>query len=100
MSKTQIMQIQGWEVNYINDTSNKIDEHQLLEQLECGDKSGTLYMNGFIIPIGTWWIVDWKEIASVLYDGYKGMINGVPWTEEGVKRVDEAIKAYEQNKMP
>jgi len=48
------------------------------------------------IQVGKDSMVHWKEIATTLYNGYKDMINGVPWTEEGVKRVDEAIKEYEQ----
>lgn len=38
----------------------------------------------------------WQEIAKVLYEGYKGMISGKPWTDESVKIVDEAIRQYEQ----
>lgn len=102
MNKTEQIQLLGYTVNYVNETGDIIDEYQLQEQLELGEKEGTLYWNGFIIPIGRWWVDNpWKEIAKTLYDKLVTADNMIIYDNDSPRHVrvrreiSEALKSYE-----
>lgn len=68
----------GHQIEYENHTGDTIDMVQLEEQVESGDKQGTLYWHGYTIPIGNWKIVNpdadkWRSIAEKLYKSLKGV---------------------------
>jgi hypothetical protein len=102
---TEKITVLGHEVNYTI-TSNgyeDIDLAELLEQaIKDGNKAHEIRANtvsggvNLSVKIGEWWITDWKGIATDLYEGYKGMINGKPWTDESVKKIDDTMRRYEQ----
>lgn len=91
--KPQQIVIAGQVVNYINETGDIMDEVQLQEAIELGDKEGTLYWSGFIIPIGKWWITDWKEVAKNLYTSYQKY----QYSQTGGRVDTEEIEEIEEN---
>jgi hypothetical protein len=123
MEKIEQLRILGHQVNYINSTGDKIDVAQIEEQIELGDKEGTLYWDGYIIPIGRWWVeqekneevkkledanyklgeeisalsnqlLQWQEIATALYNALgKFYVNG---NAESWEQRTIAMEKYEQ----
>lgn len=91
MQRTTIT-VLGHTVECNNHTGDTIDMQQLEEQIQLGDKEGNLYWDGYIVPIGTWKIVNpeaekWKSIADKLYHAWVYLRNDA---------LKEAIQEYKQ----
>lgn len=99
---TEKINIDGHEVFYINNTGDIIDEVRLQEQIEVGDRSGTLYWKGYIVSIGRWWITDWKAIAEVLYATAKVVHESIVdeyGSDFKVRDLGKALVEMETNEM-
>jgi hypothetical protein len=57
MSKETITMM-GHKIEIDNQTGDTIDTAQLEERILLGDREGNLYWDGYIVPIGTWKIVN------------------------------------------
>lgn len=96
-NKTETITIASHIVNYINETGDTIDELQLQEAIELGDREGTLYWNGYIVPIGHWWISNpeadkWKHQCEKLHRALKALHEK---TNSGNPEIQKVIKLYE-----
>lgn len=91
-NKVQTMQVYGHTIKYINETSDTEDIDQIKNSIDDGDREGTLFWEGMIVPIGRWWITDWKEIADKLYEAIEDLVDKGEYTS--IKTI-AAQKLYE-----
>lgn len=100
-NKVQTMQVYGHTIKYINETSDTEDIDQIKNSIDDGDREGTLFWEGMIVPIGRWWIVDWKEIAKELHDQLAVADNMIRYDDDSPRHVrirreiSEALRKFE-----
>jgi len=99
-NKVQQIEILGHTVNYISNTNSLIDPETIEEAIELGDKSGNLYKayDLTLTPIGKWWITDWEEIATELYNELKFAYHNIYTDSSAKDALYEKLKMYEDGK--
>lgn len=96
MSKEIITVLGPTKVEIDNHTGNNVDLIQLQEQIELGEKTGNIYWDGYVVPIGNFRVVNeeaekWKECAKKFYKAAKTMTKEVQ-----INLMSKAKKEYEQ----